>query len=75
VGRYYRVHLLAGEGRPPYRWQVVRGTLPSRLRLTRDGVIAGRPSHAGAYSLLIRVRDAERPHAAAVMHLTLRILR
>lgn len=47
VGRYYRVHLLAGDGRPPYRWQIVRGTLPGRLRLRRDASSRAGPATRG----------------------------
>jgi sugar lactone lactonase YvrE len=69
--RHYRVRLRAGEGRPPYRWSIVRGALPAGLRLTRAGVITGRPRHAGRARVLTRVRDAERPAARASAWLTL----
>jgi 6-phosphogluconolactonase (cycloisomerase 2 family) len=69
--RRYRAPLGAGEGRPPYRWSIVRGALPTGLRLTRAGIITGRPRHAGRARVLIRVRDAERPAAQASAWLTL----
>jgi sugar lactone lactonase YvrE len=67
----YRARLRAGEGRPPYRWSIVRATLPAGLRLSRTGVITGRPRHAGRARVLIAVRDAERPAARATAWLTL----
>jgi 6-phosphogluconolactonase (cycloisomerase 2 family) len=69
--RHYRVRLRAGEGRPAYRWSLVRGTLPAGLHLTRSGIIIGRPRRAGRAHVLIRVRDAERPAARADAWLTL----
>ena len=69
--RRYRARLGAGEGRPPYRWSIARGALPRGLRLTRAGVITGRPRHAGRARVLIRVRDAQRPAARAGAWLTL----
>jgi sugar lactone lactonase YvrE len=69
--RHYRARLRAGEGRAPYRWSIVRGALPAGLRLTRSGIITGRPRHAGRARVLIRVRDAERPATRAGAWLTL----
>jgi sugar lactone lactonase YvrE len=69
--RHYRARLRAGEGRAPYRWSIVRGALPAGLRLTRTGIITGRPPHAGRARVLIRVRDAERPATRAGAWLTL----
>jgi sugar lactone lactonase YvrE len=69
--RRYRVRLRAGEGRPPYRWSIVRGVLPAGLHVTKTGVITGRPRHSGRAHVLIRVRDAERPAARAAVSLTL----
>lgn len=69
--RHYRARLRAGEGRAPYRWSIVGGALPGGLRLTRTGIITGRPRHAGRARVLIRVRDAERPATRAGAWLTL----
>lgn len=69
--RHYRMRLRAGEGRPAYRWSLVRSALPAGLRLTPSGIIIGRPRHAGRARVLIRVRDAERPTARADAWLTL----
>jgi hypothetical protein len=68
---HYRAALLAGEGRAPYRWSIVRGALPAGLHLTRTGIISGRPRHAGRARVLIRVADTERPAARARAWLTL----
>lgn len=69
--RGYRARLQAGEGRPPYRWSIVRGALPAGLRLSHAGIITGRPGHAGRARVLIRVRDGEHPAARAGAWLTL----
>jgi 6-phosphogluconolactonase (cycloisomerase 2 family) len=73
TGRRYRTHLSAGEGRTPYRWSLVRGSLPAGLRLTKAGILSGRPRRAGTYRLVVQVRDAEHPRARAVAHLTLTV--
>ena len=71
--RRYRARLLAGEGRTPYRWSLVRGSLPAGLRLTTAGIISGRPRRPGTYRLVVQVRDAEHPRARAAAHLTLTV--
>ncbi|HEY1712409.1 MAG TPA: beta-propeller fold lactonase family protein [Solirubrobacteraceae bacterium] len=71
ASRLYRVRLRAGEGRPPYRWSLVRGALPAGLHLTQTGIITGRARHSGRAHVRVRVRDAERPRARAAAWLTL----
>jgi hypothetical protein len=73
--RPYRARLAAGEGRTPYRWSIAPGALPAGLRLTRSGIVIGRPRRAGRAHVLITVSDAERPAAHATTWLTLVVRR
>ena len=73
VHRRYRARLRAGEGRPRYRWSLVRGSLPAGLRLTEAGIVSGRPRRAGRHWLVVGVRDAEHPRARAVERLKLTV--
>jgi 6-phosphogluconolactonase (cycloisomerase 2 family) len=75
VGHRYRLRLRAGEGRTPYRWSIVRGSLPAGLRLAPSGIISGRARRTGVARLRIRVRDAEHPAAHAVSRFTLVVRR
>jgi hypothetical protein len=68
--RPYRALLTAGEGRSSYRWSITRGSLPAGLRLTRPGIVAGRPARAERARVRIMVTDAERPAAHASAWLT-----
>jgi hypothetical protein len=51
-------------GVPPYRWELVGGSLPPGLRLTREGVVEGTPFEGTALSetvdmpVTVRVTDA-----------------
>jgi hypothetical protein len=69
--RRYYVRLRASEGRTPYSWSLAGGKLIAGLRLSRSGIISGRPRRSGTADLLIRVRDAEHPSAQATTRLTL----
>ncbi len=69
--RPYRARLTAGEGRAPYRWSIARGALPAGLRLTRTGIVTGRPRHTERARVRVAVTDAERPAAQATTWLTL----
>lgn len=71
VGRHYRVRLRAYLGTTPYRWTVRRGRLPHGLRLTRTGILTGRPRRAGTYRFTVRARDHTRPAMTATRRLAL----
>jgi sugar lactone lactonase YvrE len=71
VGRHYRTRLRAYLGTTPYRWSVRSGRLPRGLRLTRQGILTGRPRHAGTYRFTVRVRDRTRPAMTATRRLKL----
>ena len=59
-GTPFAAALEASDGKPPYQWAVVSGTLPTGLTLSSDGVIRGTPLVAalGTYVVRVRVTDA-----------------
>jgi 6-phosphogluconolactonase (cycloisomerase 2 family) len=71
AGRTYRASLAAAEGRTPYRWRVVRGSLPAGLHLSRSGAVSGRARRPVHARVRVRVTDTERPAARASTWLTL----
>ncbi|MBV9919202.1 MAG: hypothetical protein JO153_22070 [Solirubrobacterales bacterium] len=75
VGHRYAVQLQAALGTTPYHWKVIRGRLPRRLRLTRGGVLSGKPVHAGIYRFTVRVTDSGRSKMTATKRLVLEVRR
>jgi hypothetical protein len=62
LGAPYDARLQVGGGIAPYKWQIVRGTLPSGLLLNRDsGVISGTAANQGDFIFTVRVTDAASP--------------
>jgi parallel beta-helix repeat protein len=62
----YRQTVQASGGALPYSWFVVAGTLPPGLSLdVATGLISGRPSSPGSWSITIEVRDSSAPVQAA----------
>lgn len=59
VARSYRLKLATLGGVQPVRWTVVRGKLPSGLRLSQTtGVITGTPRRSGRFRVTLAARDA-----------------
>lgn len=46
-------------GTPPYRFQIVEGSLPAGLHLTPNGGLRGKPTAAGDTVVFVQVTDAE----------------
>jgi hypothetical protein len=69
---FYSAQLIATNGQPPYRWELISGTPPSGISLNAAGVISGTPTGFGTVTLGVRVTDST--GAAAVASLTLTIL-
>ena len=75
VHRRYHVALRGVEGTTPYVWSLSRGRLPSGLRLSRAGVISGRPKRAGTRRFTVRMRDSSRPRAQLTRRLAITVRR
>jgi hypothetical protein len=58
VGRRYKVRLEASGGRPPYRFKVAAGRLPTGLTLQPGGRITGTPMRSARLELKLHVSDA-----------------
>lgn len=76
VGAPYRVELRAVGGRPPLKWDIASGALPSGLVLNPDtGVLEGTPSADGEFRFTVRVRDASDPRQAQTRTFVTRFIR
>jgi hypothetical protein len=58
VGRSYRVNMAADGGLPGYQWTLRSGALPSGLRLTSAGAVAGTPTTPGTSSFTVHATDS-----------------
>jgi len=58
VGVPFRAALSGSGGHSPYTWSAA-GSLPAGLSLGARGVLSGRPSAAGTYTVQLTVRDSE----------------
>lgn len=70
AGAAYSATLSATGGVPPYQWRLVKGELPSGVRLHPSGVISGSTSVPGSFHFGARVLDANGNRAHAVFHLS-----
>ena len=61
----------AAGGTAPYRWSILRGSLPRGVRLTTDGRLRGVPARAGVYHPRLRVVD--RTGASGTRVVTVRV--
>ncbi|MHA4736416.1 alpha-L-fucosidase [Dyadobacter sp. MSC1_007] len=50
--------LSAQGGKPPYKWQILKGSLPSGLKLTPDGKLQGTATKEGAFRFTLKTTDA-----------------
>lgn len=51
--------LTARGGKPPYKWQVLKGALPSGIQLTTDGKLQGTATREGAFRFTVKAADAD----------------
>jgi hypothetical protein len=57
--------LHANGGYPPYVWSIDKGDLPEGTTLTADGLLSGRPSKTGDFTVTLKVEDSARPTHSA----------
>jgi hypothetical protein len=69
-GEAYGQQLLVTNGRAPYTWTIIAGSLPSGISLNASGLIAGTPSVFGNFSFSVRATDANNVPAVASYTLT-----
>lgn len=58
IGLGYGADLVADGGKGPYTWSLTGGRLHKGLRITRDGVIKGKPAKHGSKTVTLTVTDA-----------------
>src|ERR1700688_4923172 len=61
AGIEFHVLLHATGGAPPYVWSVASGDLPEGINLSPEGLLAGRPTKTGTFSMTLKVEDSGRP--------------
>src|SRR5919204_5040207 len=71
-GHAYRAKIAVRGGESPFRWSLVRGTLPRGLKLAASGTISGKPASSGAFRISVRVRDGLSAIATKTLVLTVR---
>ena len=59
VGAKYEQRLVATGGHGPYTFALVRGKLPTGVRLGARGMLIGKPTTAGSYRFLVKVTDRD----------------
>jgi hypothetical protein len=63
----YSATLTASSGNPPYSWEVVAGSLPNGLKLSKSkGTISGKATFVGNFTFTVKVLDKKGP---APLHL------
>jgi len=68
----YSMQLSTANGRPPYSWSLVSGSLPAGLSLSASGLISGTPTVFGTFPFVVRATDST--GAVAVASLTLTVI-
>jgi Putative Ig domain len=57
-GEAYSLQLAAANGKTPYTWSLLSGSLPSGLSLSAAGLISGTPTVFGTFSFAVRATDS-----------------
>jgi hypothetical protein len=70
-GEAYNQQLLAANGRTPYTWAIISGSLPAGLSLNASGQILGTPTVFGNFAFSVRATDAINTPAIASFTLTI----
>ena len=61
AGVEFHALLRATGGVPPYVWSVASGDLPEGITLSAEGLLAGRPSKPGTFTVTLKVEDSGHP--------------
>jgi Putative Ig domain/Bacterial Ig-like domain (group 3) len=71
---HYSTRLEAAGGIAPYTWKKTGGALPKGLHLGAKGVLSGKPTEAGTFSITVTVTDhTKKVHQTASATLTLKV--
>jgi hypothetical protein len=74
VNLAYSTTLTASDGKIPYTWSVVSGSLPPGLALsTNGGAITGTPTATGTFNFTVQIRDASNPTQTAIKPLSITV--
>lgn len=57
--REFQTRFQAANGRRPYAWSVVSGSVPSGVNLSTDGLLSGATSDTGTYQFTLKVTDQD----------------
>jgi hypothetical protein len=66
----YSMQFSAANGRPPYTWTLISGSLPSGLSMNAAGLISGTPLVFGQFPLAVRATDSSGATAVASFTMT-----
>ena len=55
---YYQQLSTSQPGTPPWRWRLVRGTLPPGIAIDRTGILAGPPTSPGEFRFTLETADS-----------------
>jgi hypothetical protein len=58
IRQAYYQQLSLPQGTPPWRWRLVRGTLPRGIALDRTGILAGAPTSPGEFRFTLEATDS-----------------
>jgi hypothetical protein len=61
----YSMQFTAANGRPPYTWTLISGSLPSGLSMNAAGLISGTPLVFGSFPFAVRATDSTGATAVA----------
>ena len=57
----YHAQVKASGGIPPLSWSLTKGSLPTGIELSADGVLSGVPTQLGEYPFVVTVTDSATP--------------
>lgn len=57
IGQSYSSQIEVKQGKSPYAFSLVNGTIPNGISLSTDGLLSGTPTEAGYFEFVIKVED------------------